>query len=194
MRRGRMAKKAHSFQFRSFKNRPVLLSISVKPVGNAINFLQNFRINFEPIPRNVRSGLPKGITIAGAKRHLLEPIFVNMLSNFFKFSESISNRFTEMLGQTLKKRSAQKGETSPFGIFFVNMLWNFFKFSESILNRFSEMLGQTFKKGIFIAGAILQYLKPLFVNMLSDFFKIAESISNRFTEMLGQTFNKRLSL
>ena len=55
----------------------------VKPVGNAIYFLQNFRIDFEPIPRNLRSDLSK----------------------FFKFSESISNRFVEMLVQTFKKRS-----------------------------------------------------------------------------------------
>ena len=67
---------------------------------HAIKFLQNFRIDFETIRRNVRSDLQKGVFITGAKLQHLEPLFVNMLSNFFKTSESISNRFGEMLGQT----------------------------------------------------------------------------------------------
>ena len=71
---------------------------------HAIKFVQNFRIDFESILRNVRSDLQKEVSITGAKLHLLEHLFVNMPSKFFKISELISNRFTEMLGRTFKKR------------------------------------------------------------------------------------------
>ena len=66
---------------------------------------QNVRVDFESIRRNGRSNLQKEVFIAGAKLHLLEPVVVNMPSNFFQISESISNGFTDMFGQTFIKRS-----------------------------------------------------------------------------------------
>ena len=67
--------------------------------------------------------------------------------NFFKISEKISNRLTEMLAKPSKRFLHNKGEISAFETLFINMPSNFFKISELISNGFAEMLGQTFKKG-----------------------------------------------
>ena len=155
---------------------------------HAIKFLQNFRIDFESIRRNVSSDLQKEISIAGAKLHLLEFLFLSMPSNLFKISESISNRFSEMLGQTRNLHS--RGNTSVFETSFckhvIRFLQNFRIDFESIHRNVRSEL----QKEVYIWGAKLHLLESLFVNMPSNFFKISESISNGFTEMLGQNFKK----
>ena len=57
---------------------------------HTIKFLQNFRIEFESIRRNVSSDLQKVVFSVGVKLQHVEPLFVNMLSIFFKISELIS--------------------------------------------------------------------------------------------------------
>ena len=125
------------------------------------------------------------------KLQVLEPLFVNMPSNFFKISESIPNRFAEMLVQTFKKMSPYQGEISIFGTYFrkhaIKFLQNFRIDFESIHRNVRSEL----QKEVSMTGVKLHLLEPLFVNMPSNFFKISESNSNRFAEMLDQTFKNK---
>ena len=76
---------------------------------HAIKFLQNFRIDFEWIHRNVWSDLHKEVSIAGAKLQLLEPVFVNAI----KFLQNVRIDFEsihENVMSDLEKRSLYQGQ------------------------------------------------------------------------------------